>query len=153
PAGGGVITPTVDRRYGMACRHKLITPGLQEWVDLHEQPVHFFWRKPCKSCVDVAFAACFDHEQLLTQRARRRPHVARIERRNGIARIDEESERFGFGKQLVQQLELLGFEHFPQGGNGGYVSARLVETGNETELDRVTAGVERDGNRRGRRLA
>jgi hypothetical protein len=65
------------------------------------------------------------------------------------SRVDERGYGARLGEQLVQQLHSLPTQFRVQRGHSGEVAPRSVQAGNETDLNRIGASNEDNGNRRG----
>src|SRR5262245_39572888 len=148
-ASDGKVAQIVDSGQAIACRerHDLTTLGQQERVGLHDKAPHPRLNGFGKSSIDIAFRSGSEHEQLMTQRARRRLRVAAVELGNGIIRIYHEAEYVGAWNELLKQLELFRHEHFAQRGDASHVAARPIETGDQAKFDRIASGIEHDWNR------
>ena len=87
-------------------RHEFLTPAVEERVSLHDERAGTLLNDGREGRVKIApsvpasMTSGFSHVPLP-------PRVAGIILHNRIFRVDEESERVGFGNQLMQQLELL----------------------------------------------
>jgi len=68
------------------------------------------------------------------------------------SRVDERGYCAHVGEQLVQQLQSLPIRFRTQRGHACEVTARSVQAGYETDLNRIGAGHENNGNRGGRSL-
>jgi hypothetical protein len=64
--------------------------------------------------------------------------------------MDQRGNARGGGHHRMQEPEPLGPKLGVHGGDAGEIAARVIETGDETGLERVPAGGEDDRNRRGR---
>jgi len=100
----------------------------------------------CESRLDIALAAGRQDKGLNAECARCGLHVSNLGFRSWIPGVDEEADNFGTRDQFAHQ-----FQPFcPKSvGNKSYscdIATGTVETGNETEIDRVSAERENDWN-------
>src|SRR5262245_15441617 len=84
--------------------------------------------------------------ELQTQRAGGRLQISRLNIATRKSWVDKRSYLARGGEQLVQQLQSFPTQLRVQGGHPCEVAARSVEAGNETDLNRIGAGDEDNGN-------
>src|SRR5262245_25565280 len=84
--------------------------------------------------------------ELQTQRAGGRLQISRLNIATRKSWVDKRSYLARCGEQLVQPLQSFPTQLRVQGGHPCEVAARSVEAGNETDLNRIGAGDEDNGN-------
>src|SRR5262245_61866194 len=96
--------------------------------------------------LDIAFAASMQDQRLNAECARCTLHVSNLGFRSWIPRVDEEADNFGAGVQVAQPIQPL----CPKGVSNKSYSCDIfpgtVESGNDTEIDRIGADRENDRN-------
>ena len=100
--------------------------------------------------IDLSFGAGVQDMDLQPERARCLLHVARLGLGSGIFLVHEQADDLGCGYQIVQQAQSLRHQLGVQLGYAGDVATRLIQAGYEAERDRITGGLEDDGNDSGR---
>ena len=106
-----------------------------------------------KDRIEVTFSAGVQDAELQPERAGRCLQFSRLGLGNsGIGRVDHECNG-GCGRdQFVQQLQPLRPQLRAQVAHARDVATRMVEAGDETQIDRVTGAEKDDRNSRGRLL-
>ena len=99
--------------------------------------------------VDLAFGAGLQDTEPQPLGARRFLHVSDKALGSRIVRVHEQGDYPGLGDQLGEQFEPLGRQLGCHGAEAREVAARLRETGNEAERDRVADAGEDDRDRQG----
>ena len=103
----------------------------------------------CKGRIDVSYGARVQDMESQPQRAGRCLQISRLNIAPGKSRVDERGYSPRLGEQLVQQLQSLPTQFRVQRCHSGEVAARSVQAGNETDLNRIGASDEDNGNRGG----
>ena len=132
---------------------QLDTPAGEKGVGADEERVGPLAHKRCEGRIDLAAGAGVEDLDLQPHGAGSRFHVSqRGLGSRSIGWIDEHGHTSGCGHQLAQEFQPLCRQLATEKIDPGQVAARPGEAGDKTEPDRVFAGDEDDGDRRGCRL-
>src|SRR4029077_6534989 len=143
----GKLSQIIDCRERMArCEpDQLIAPTQKERIGAYDDGINMLLNETREGCVDIAFAAGIRGNELDAVCARRSLNVCGLGLRRGISGVDEEADNGGARHQLAQQFQPLRPERVDKEGHSRNVAAGAVETGHETDIDRI--GAYREDNR------
>jgi hypothetical protein len=130
-------------------RNEPIALAAEEWIGADDERVHSLLGQDCEGRVQIVFAVCTEHFELLSDRARHLLRGFRLGLGIGITRVDENADHGGVGDQLAYQLQALRPQRVEEQADAREVAPRSAEAGHEALLDRVAAAIEDDRNRRG----
>jgi hypothetical protein len=89
---------------------------------------------------NLAFAASFENNHLLSDRTTRRLHLAGLSFGILIVWVHDHCDQRGVGNQLAQQLQTLWLQRGGELGHTRKVAAWPVEACDQAEANRITAG-------------
>ena len=95
----------------------------------------------------LVIGAGAQHDQLLTDRPRRRFDVRELLGGGRKRRIDEDAHAADGTHDLAQQAQPLGLQHRTQVADTGQVAARTAEAGDQARRDRISAERSHDRDR------
>src|SRR6516162_5469653 len=143
----GKRTKLIDRGHRVAEREhrELFAPAVEEWIALDHEPAGSQWDQVCEGRINVASATRVQDMELPPQRAGRLLQLSRLDIATGKSRIDECGYCAPVGEQLVEQMQSLPIRFRTQRGHACEVTARSVQAGYETDLNRIGAGHKNNG--------
>ena len=118
----------------------------------YQQRINRLLGKPRKNRINVTAGGGLEDFGLLPDGQGRSVNVRDKGLCGGVVGIDQHANAHGSRLQLMQQSKLLCPKLSNDKRDTGDVAARPVETGDEAELNRVSAACEDDRDRRSRRL-
>src|SRR5262249_47029333 len=141
----------VDRGHRVAEREhrELFAPAVEEWIARDHEPAGLQSDQICEGRINVASATRVQDMELPPQCAGRLLQLSRLDIATGKSRVDERGYCAPVGEQLVQQLQSLPIRFRTQRGHACEVTARSVQAGYETDLNRIGAGHKNNGDRGG----
>jgi len=147
----GKRTKLIDRGHRVAEREhrELLAPAVEEWIAPDNEPAGLQWDQVCEGRINVASATRVQDMELPPQRAGRLLQLSRLDIATGKSRVDERGYCASVEEQLVQQLQALPIRFRTQRGHTCEVTARSVQAGYETDLNRIGAGDKNNGDRGG----
>src|SRR5215471_1134910 len=144
----------VNRGHSMACRKcdELGQPTEEEWIASDKERAGSLLGDGSERRVDFAAGTGIQDMHRVPECAGHLLHISQLERGSRIVWVYEHADRGSLGKQLVEQLQLLGYQSAAEESHPRDIARRPVEAGYEPEIHRVIAGREDDRYRRGRGL-
>jgi hypothetical protein len=88
-------------------RNEPIALAAEEWIGADDERVHSLLGQDCEGRVQIVFAVCTEHFELLSDRARHLLRGFRLGLGIGISRIDEKADHGGVGDQLALRPQRL----------------------------------------------
>jgi hypothetical protein len=136
---------------GRQC-NELYATVVEQRAGTYQQRINPLLGKARKGRVNVMADGGLKDIDLLPDRQSRSLNVREKGRGDEKVGIDQHANALGSRLQLMQQSKLLCPELSKDKRDTGDIAARPVETGDETELNRVTTACEDDRDRRSRRF-
>jgi hypothetical protein len=135
----------MDRRHALLCRECCDHFALaqQHRVRGDKDRVRAFTDEGFERRGEIILAGHIEYERLLSENPRCRLGVVLLHRRTGIVRIHQE-RHLGSRGEPMEHLNALGANLAGDGADAGYIAARAIVTGDQTDLDRVRADGEDD---------
>ena len=148
PARNGGLTNLIARGQTVT-RRELNEPValiVEQNISVNEESPGLALEQPRKSCLNLAFMAHVEDNNLLSGNASCGLQLTCVDFRPRIGRIHHEGDHGDIGYHLAQQLEPLGGELVEKQSYACSVAFRPTDTGDDADLDWIAASEEDDGN-------
>src|SRR5262245_31916082 len=134
-------------------RNELYVTAVEQLAGTYQQRINRLLGRPRKGRINVTGVGGLEDFDLLPDGQGRSLNVRDVGLCEGkVFGIDQHANAHGSRLQLMQQPKLLCPKLSNAKRDTGDIAARLVETGDEAELNRVAAACEDNRDRRSRRL-